>query len=1017
MTRFIDGQVIPVPFEHFRNDWARRAYGAYEGDDMSDDVLVFWLPVDSRSDRMLRRVGDIRQTIQGILGGPAAGSEADASASPTQQKCRRNSPNVKLATTVDEGVELNNLIQVVGPYSSDLLLAAIDECRRLTHDPERSKGIGAVHMYPWRATLELASLRDVPPEASDDDESDQPKDAPVPAPETSGVDKVAKMIRFWRNCAERPPSKKVTCDKLKLTFTPVIGTDWHLAHVVREELELRNAWPKLASNGMDGKPPTVDGHIVLITEKDTLYGNTIPFLYNSMLPLGLVPSTTASRSPLLVYRYLQGIDGTATLQRVEDAKKGKPRDPRAQEQTQGQDPQGNYQIDYLRRLTDEIAQRDRELRDRGGRGILAIGVLGSDVYDKLMVLEALHSRFPRAWFFTHGLDENFSRPSELDHTQNLLVASHFGLKLHPALQRDAPPFRDSSQTSAFLSTLMAIGDVRIAGLLDAKDKSGGHASAELWPWSEPFPMGKLGLDSSDAKAILSVAPSYATTKLQPLMYEIGRRGPYQLTETGPKPLPATYFPDEFKDFELQKWVQPTGSRESSRWEWQTVIAAIVFGLLFCLLLVINITIAREFATDALSWPWQIAAKSNRAGGWPRRLWIGVALNVFWIVAVIAAIATVVHLVRSNHFNPGGQPFTLLDGVSAWPGIVLRTTAVILTIIFTFVSMRSFVEKSGKDLEEELAPTTSSRQASKQATPPGDRARLADDDSTDRSDLYYVLVQFLKYPWRVLNSLWHGLPTSATTVDDLQQDYETFRSWPYLLGRAFIMAVLYFGTGYPLFLVTDSVPNSLVRGSFASAANIWSVRLAVFALCFISFLVLDVQRFAIQFIRQLGRIYSTTEGRPTVGRRVIRVIARHTHNINYLIWYPFIIMALMVIARQGLFTGSDYPLVLIIIQLLLLVALYYYTVRVRSVADEARDGVLRKLRNQAYALTGAAETKDSEQEAGTQSMTRIQAAISDIENEDEGAFGHWTQDYFLKALALPFLGSSGFLLLQRFAGGG
>ena len=46
-------------------------------------------------------------------------------------------------------------------------------------------------------------------------------------------------------------------------FIPIIGTDWNLAHAIKEELDLRHAWP-------DQKKKTEC--IVLVTEKDTLYG-------------------------------------------------------------------------------------------------------------------------------------------------------------------------------------------------------------------------------------------------------------------------------------------------------------------------------------------------------------------------------------------------------------------------------------------------------------------------------------------------------------------------------------------------------------------------------------------------------------------------------------------------------------------------------------------------------------------------------------------------------------------------
>jgi hypothetical protein len=88
--------------------------------------------------------------------------------------------------------------------------------------------------------------------------------------------------------------------------------------------------------------------------------------------------------------------------------------------------------------------------------IKAIGILGSDIYDKLLVLQAVYELFPQAIFFTTDMDARFLHPDELPWTRNLVIASSFGLRLHPALQKNTPPFRDSYQTSLFFATRLAM---------------------------------------------------------------------------------------------------------------------------------------------------------------------------------------------------------------------------------------------------------------------------------------------------------------------------------------------------------------------------------------------------------------------------------------------------------------------------------------------------------------------------------------------------------------------------------
>jgi hypothetical protein len=67
-------------------------------------------------------------------------------------------------------------------------------------------------------------------------------------------------------------------------------------------------------------------------------------------------------------------------------------------------PNGQGQFDYLRRLTAHLRKIDEELRQNGAGRIRAIGILGSDVFDKLLVLRAVRPEFPDALFFTTDFD-------------------------------------------------------------------------------------------------------------------------------------------------------------------------------------------------------------------------------------------------------------------------------------------------------------------------------------------------------------------------------------------------------------------------------------------------------------------------------------------------------------------------------------------------------------------------------------------------------------------------------------
>src|SRR5262249_22087699 len=118
-------------------------------------------------------------------------------------------------------------------------------------------------------------------------------------------------------------------------------------------------------------------------------------------------------------------------------------------------PEGPSQLDYVPRLALEIKERQREA-EHDHKPLRAIGVLGSDVYDKLLVLQSLYKLFPNVIFFTTDLDARLLHPAELGWSRNLIIASSFDLELGEHLQGAVPPFRDTYQTGKFLACLAAL---------------------------------------------------------------------------------------------------------------------------------------------------------------------------------------------------------------------------------------------------------------------------------------------------------------------------------------------------------------------------------------------------------------------------------------------------------------------------------------------------------------------------------------------------------------------------------
>ena len=256
--------------------------------------------------------------------------------------------------------------------------------------------------------------------------------------------------------------------EIKLTRT--IGTDGRLVNELMRELRFRGVDLRIRHN-----------HLLLIAEWDTYYARVIEDLLNTAVN----EATENSDAPDdetggRVHRisYLRGIDGSLPGEKEEknnnNGNAAAKNDPRSDLKKLEQ-PVGKSQYDYLRRLAEATRDLNEKLRATEAPGeIRAIGVMGSDFYDKYLVLQALRPEFPDAVFFTTDLDARFLHPDNIKWTRNLIVASNFNLSLRRDetvnLQGVAPPFRDNYQTSLFLAVLLAFNDKRSYLSEDVRDR-------------------------------------------------------------------------------------------------------------------------------------------------------------------------------------------------------------------------------------------------------------------------------------------------------------------------------------------------------------------------------------------------------------------------------------------------------------------------------------------------------------------------------------------------------------------
>jgi hypothetical protein len=141
-----------------------------------------------------------------------------------------------------------------------------------------------------------------------------------------------------------------------------------------------------------------------------------------------------------VIPYLRGLDGASSLYRASYGEVSEGSTPKnLQDQNSGshrsnliEAAEGTTQFDYIRRLTRESFTHNVPFWpqiERPG----AVVVFGTDIYDKLVLLEFLRQQLRNCLYLTTDLDALYWHPHYLRFTRGLIVASAFPLEMSATL--------------------------------------------------------------------------------------------------------------------------------------------------------------------------------------------------------------------------------------------------------------------------------------------------------------------------------------------------------------------------------------------------------------------------------------------------------------------------------------------------------------------------------------------------------------------------------------------------------
>jgi hypothetical protein len=709
-------------------------------------------------------------------------------------------------------------------------------------------------------------------------------------------------------------------------------------------------------------------HIALISEWDTFYGRALPVTFEHEISTMPVNQLLDGQHPknILIYHYLRGIDGMVPGESVANAAKTeeKKTEEKNKQTSLGREmTEGLNQADYLRRLARELVERNEEFRRQGKSEIKAVGVLGSDVYDKLLVMEALRDSLPNAIFFTTPLDARLAHPDEWRWTRNLLVGSPFGLTLREKYQ-DVPPFRESDQTAFYTATLLAAGNTARADFLENKDV--------LCPVR---------------------------------LYEIGRKGAFDLTP------PSTSNTLQPGNFDMERW-----------WNLWRGIWTLVIGL---------------FAMAAIAWAVCVILghpkqnkKLERADSSMVRV-----LGSSWSMFVILGLCSVVAVWAISCYNAReGEPYSWNDGISVWPTETLRLLVASLSVFYIWKISKA-LWRSEQEVESHFALPKYHRS----------RGELLAKKSWRRR----VLVR-IKALWRSVRRIelplkkgWWRSVLAAVTLRhwkcDKDKTIDSEQLWEYYCDsgaqrarwlRIGPLIVCYIIAAYCLLRLLGA-PGVPARGDWARRWDYFFVLLAIFGSVSLTFYVADVMLLCRRFIHYLMKDVTTwpdaavTNLRGLWSRKDAKVaaegtvppndllreyldidfIARGTDFVGRLIYYPFIVISLLIISRSGVFDHWTWPVALLIIVGFNVGYAAFSVIYLRRTAESARQRSLKRLHDMLMSYTAIGKGKGKE-------ANTIREATLLIQNEDRGAFAAISQQPLARALLLPS-GTAGIWALLQF----
>jgi len=575
------------------------------------------------------------------------------------------------------------------------------------------------------------------------------------------------------------------------------------------------------------------------------------------------------------------------------------------------------------------------LRLTTGHGVRAVALLGSDVYDKLLILRALRPELPGALFITTDLDAQFLHPSEYSWARGLMIATTYGLQTSRNFQMHTMPFRDSYQTSVYLATRIVFNtkfreDIGIANgqSREKHDDQAPSTQSLMYEKIPPqvFEVGRQRLVPLKANEKVEGAWNYSDNRSYATPMAIGVLAISLLAI-----------------FALHQ-LRPMAGR--------VVFVSMAMVLVFTLL---GLLIYQNTSSGSGE-PIDI---TSGASSWP-----AVLIRVFAALLSLIFIWIVVDQLRRNWQDLGNRFFAIQSDIKP-EGITLSNLVKEIS-----QSLGSFIGSTRRFRANNVLPVLMiivlvmvMRLVQPLELPLEDKLWT----------LIFVFFSLIVIWWSTIygkiwknvhvlsiNQLTEGCPSSGEATD-MWRNYGEYGATEHRFLRTTGYVLVYFTFSSILFTFLGS-PSSPCRGEFACGINGATLGISVLLMLVILFLVVDAARLCICWVDSMRvQSFDWTSSRlndfvqtlklpvkHAEAWMVVHLIGERTAAVTRLIYYPVIIILLLLLARSTYFDNWDFPQALAIVIGTNFAIALGSIVRLNYIAKSVRYEVLRRLQEEVLA---------------------------------------------------------------------